>query len=105
MFNGWKITNILDVGPCELDTVDGPYSKTGYRLERREDGFAFIIDLKEGNMRIKISDIGSFIVVVLVVCAFWLFLFQGIMAEQDRRLATVPMQQPELMKAMRQAAK
>jgi len=36
-------------------------------------------------MRIKISDIGSFIVVVLVVCAFWLFLFQGIMAESDRR--------------------
>ena len=34
MFNGWKITNILDVGPCELDTVDGPYSKTGYRLEQ-----------------------------------------------------------------------
>lgn len=22
MFNGWKITNILDVGLCELDTAD-----------------------------------------------------------------------------------
>jgi hypothetical protein len=32
MFNGWKITNILDVGLCELDTADGPYNKTGYRL-------------------------------------------------------------------------
>ena len=29
MFNGWKITNILDVGLCELDTADGPYNKTG----------------------------------------------------------------------------
>ena len=36
MFNGWKITNILDVGLCELDTADGPYNKTGYRLEHRE---------------------------------------------------------------------
>jgi len=27
MFNGWKITNILDVGLCELDTADGPYNK------------------------------------------------------------------------------
>ena len=26
MFNGWKITNILDVGLCELDTADGPYN-------------------------------------------------------------------------------
>jgi hypothetical protein len=33
MFNGWKITNILDVGLCELDTADGPYNKTGYRLD------------------------------------------------------------------------
>ena len=70
-------------------------------------------------MRIKISDIGSFIVVVLVVCAFWLFLFQGIMAESDRRDGQKSsrkwMQEralnqwqtenkPELMKAMRQAA-
>ena len=47
MFNGWKITNILDVGPCELDTVDGPYSKTGYRLERREDGFAVTVGLMD----------------------------------------------------------
>lgn len=47
MFNGWKITNILDVGPCELDTVDGPYSKTGYRLEHREDGFAITVGLME----------------------------------------------------------
>jgi len=29
MFTGWKITNILDVGLCELDTADGPYNKTG----------------------------------------------------------------------------
>jgi len=35
MFNGWKITNILDVDRCELDTIDGPYNKTGYRLEHR----------------------------------------------------------------------
>jgi hypothetical protein len=40
MFNGWKITNILDVGLCELDTADGPYNKTGYRLEHREDQHA-----------------------------------------------------------------
>ena len=37
MFTGWKITNILDVGLCELDTADGPYNKTGYRLEHREE--------------------------------------------------------------------
>ena len=36
MFNGWKITNILDVGLCELDTTDGPYNKTGYQLEHKE---------------------------------------------------------------------
>jgi len=47
MFNGWKITNILDVGPCELNTVDGPYNKTGYRLERREDGFAITVGMME----------------------------------------------------------
>jgi len=29
MFNGWKITNILDVGLFELDTADGPHNKTG----------------------------------------------------------------------------
>ena len=47
MFNGWKITNILDVGLCELDTADGPYNKTGYRLEHREDGFAITVGLME----------------------------------------------------------
>ena len=47
MFNGWKITNILDVGLCELDTADGPYNKTGYRLERREGGFAITVGLME----------------------------------------------------------
>lgn len=47
MFNNWKITNILDVGMCELDTIDGPYSKTGYRLERREGGFAITVGLME----------------------------------------------------------
>jgi len=36
MFNGWKITNILDVGLCELDTADGPYNKTGYRMDDKE---------------------------------------------------------------------
>jgi hypothetical protein len=36
MFNGWKITKILDVCLCEIGTADGPYNKTGYRLERRE---------------------------------------------------------------------
>jgi hypothetical protein len=35
MFNGWKITNILDVGLCELDTADGP-TTSGYRHEHRE---------------------------------------------------------------------
>lgn len=29
MFNGWKITNILDVGLCELDTADGHAPKDG----------------------------------------------------------------------------
>jgi len=38
MFNGWKITNILDVGPCELDTVDGPYSKKGETTPGRAGG-------------------------------------------------------------------
>lgn len=47
MFSGWKITNIFDVVPCELNTVDGPYSKTGYRLEHREDGFAITVGLME----------------------------------------------------------
>ena len=47
MFNGWKITNILDVGLCELDTADGPYNKTGYQLEHREDGFAITVGLME----------------------------------------------------------
>ena len=47
MFNGWKITNILDVGLCELDTADGPYNKTGYRLEHRDDGFAVTVGLME----------------------------------------------------------
>jgi hypothetical protein len=44
MFNGWKITNIFDAPPCELDTVDGPYNKTGYQLEHRDDGFAITVD-------------------------------------------------------------
>ena len=47
MFNGWKITNIFDAPPCELDTVDGPYNKTGYQLEHREDGFAITVGLQE----------------------------------------------------------
>lgn len=47
MFTGWKITNILDVGLCELDTADGPYNKTGYQLEHREDGFAITVGLME----------------------------------------------------------
>jgi hypothetical protein len=47
MFNGWKITNILDVGLCELDTADGSYNKTGYRLEHRDDGFAVTVGLME----------------------------------------------------------
>ena len=47
MFNGWKITNILDVGLCELDTADGSYNKTGYQLEHREDGFAITVGLME----------------------------------------------------------
>lgn len=46
-FTGWKITNILDVGLCELDTADGPYNKTGYQLEHREDGFAITVGLME----------------------------------------------------------
>ena len=47
MFTGWKITNILDVDRCELDTIDGPYNKTGYQLEHREDGFAITVGLME----------------------------------------------------------
>ena len=47
MFTGWKITNILDVGLCELDTAGGPYNKTGYQLEHREDGFAITVGLME----------------------------------------------------------
>jgi len=47
MFTGWKITNILDVGLCELDTAVGPYNKTGYQLEHREDGFAITVGLME----------------------------------------------------------
>jgi RNA polymerase sigma factor (sigma-70 family) len=33
MFNGWKITNIFDAPPCELDTV-----------EHRDDGFAIMFN-------------------------------------------------------------
>jgi hypothetical protein len=47
MFNGWKITKILDVCLCEIGTADGPYNKTGYRLERREDGFAITVGMME----------------------------------------------------------
>ncbi len=38
MFNGWKITNILDVGLCELDTADGLLADT------RQILFAVLID-------------------------------------------------------------
>jgi len=41
MFNGWKITNILDVGLCELDTADG------YQLEHREDGYHVLQDVQK----------------------------------------------------------
>jgi len=43
----WKITNIIDVDYCELDTADGPYNKTGYALELRDDGYAITIGLME----------------------------------------------------------
>ena len=33
MFNGWKITNILDVGLCELDTAE---PDTGLSIERMD---------------------------------------------------------------------
>jgi hypothetical protein len=33
MFNGWKITNILDVQPCELDSVDGPWRKEKIKMQ------------------------------------------------------------------------
>jgi hypothetical protein len=39
-----------------LDTVDGPYNKTGYQLEHRDDGFAITVGLQEhisGGGRIK----------------------------------------------------
>ena len=39
----WKITNIIDVDYCELDTTDGPYKKTGYALEHHENGYAITI--------------------------------------------------------------
>uniref|UniRef100_A0A6H1ZG40 Uncharacterized protein n=1 Tax=viral metagenome TaxID=1070528 RepID=A0A6H1ZG40_9ZZZZ len=43
MFDMWKITNIIDVEYCELDTADGPYKKTGYALEHQENGYAITI--------------------------------------------------------------
>jgi phytoene/squalene synthetase len=70
----------------------------------------------------------SSILIISMLCIFWIFLFYGVVAEQDRRegqksnrrwvqeralnqweteqrMATVPMQQPELMKAMRQVSR
>ena len=47
----------------------------------------------------------SMLLIIGIITAFWIFLFQGIIAEQDRRLATVPMQQPELVKAMQAVSK
>ena len=53
----------------------------------------------------RLKTAGGILLVVVCLCAFWIFLFQGIIAEQDRRLATVPMQQPELVKAMQAVSK
>ena len=71
----------------------------------------------------------SSILIISMLCIFWIFLFYGICAEQDRRegqqksnrkwaqeravnqyeteqaMKVVPRQETELMKAMRQAAK
>jgi len=74
------------------------------------------------------SQFVSAILIVSMLCLFWIFLFVGISAEQDRkegqkssrrwmqeravnqykteqRMATVPMQQPELVKAMQAVSK
>ena len=70
----------------------------------------------------RVKTATSVLTIIICLCAFWIFLFYGVVAEQDRREGqksnrrwvqeralnqweTVPMQQPELMKAMRQAAK
>ncbi len=38
MFNGWKITNILDVGLCELDTADAIWQYASEDLRTCDNG-------------------------------------------------------------------
>ena len=66
----------------------------------------------------RLKTAGGILLVVVCLCAFWIFLFQGIIAEQDRRFGQKSSrkwmqerainqweteQQAELMKAMHRA--
>ena len=62
-------------------------------------------NVQASRFKARLKTAGGILLVVVCLCAFWIFLFQGIIAEQDRRLATVPMQQPELVKAMQAVSK
>ena len=76
----------------------------------------------------RVKTATSVLTIIICLCAFWIFLFYGVVAEQDRRegqksnrrwvqeralnqweteqrMATVPMQQPELVKAMQAVSK
>ena len=43
----WIITEISTRGARFTAGADGPYNKTGYRLEHRDDGFAVTVGLME----------------------------------------------------------
>ena len=69
----------------------------------------------------RLKTAGGILLVVVCLCAFWIFLFQGIIAEQDRRFGQkssrkwmqeralnqwqTEQNRPELMKAMHRVAK
>ena len=77
--------------------------------------------MKDSSRLEKIKTAGSVLFILACLCAFWIFLFQGIIAEQDRRFGQkssrkwmqeralnqwqTEQNRPELMKAMHRVAK
>ena len=74
--------------------------------------------MKDSSRLEKIKTAGSVLFILACLCAFWIFLFQGVIAEQDRKEKTKATRkwlhekalnqyqtenQPELVKAMRMA--
>jgi len=114
----------------KLGTTADADSRSGVKalLNPMKEGFVMKIKLlwREKEAR---QSFYSAILISLMLCLFWVFLFVGICAEQDRRegqqksnrkwaqeravnqyeteqaMKVVPRQETELMKAMRQAAK